>query len=167
MSYDNYIIVGQVLTTHGIKGFLTIKSFTFIPKDIFKYTLYIKLDDKFKEIEIEDFNFMPKKTIMKIVGINDIEDCQAYIGKELLVSKKNLPKAGEDEYYWYDLIGSNVINQDGIELGYIDDLFTSGENDILIIKNEDATKEIFIPFLKKHIISFKEKILIVRWKNEL
>ena len=81
--------------------------------------------------------------------------------------KENLPKVGEDEYYWHDLIGSNVINQDGIELGYIDDLFRSGENDILIIKKKNNTREIFIPFLKDYIISFKEKILIVRWENEL
>ena len=167
MSYDNYIIVGEVLTTHGIKGYLTIKSFTFIPKDIFKYNIYVKLNNSVKDIEIEDYNFMPKKTIIKIVGINNIEDCQEYLGKELLVLKKNLPKVGEDEYYWHDLIGSDVVNQDGINLGYIDDLFTSGENDILIIKNIDTTKEIYIPFLKHHIISFKEKLLTVKWENEL
>lgn len=167
MSYDNYIVVGQVLTTHGIKGFLTIKSYTSTPRDIFKYILYIKLESKIKKIEIEDHNFMPKKTIMKIRGINTIEDCQIYIGKELLVLKENLPKVGEDEYYWHDLIGSNVINQDGIELGYIDDLFRSVENDILIIKKKNNAREIFIPFLKDNIISFKEKILIVRWENEL
>ena len=86
MSYDNYIVVGQVLTTHGIKGFLTIKSYTSTPRDIFKYILYIKLESKIKKIEIEDHNFMPKKTIMKIEGVNNIEDCQSYIGKELLVT---------------------------------------------------------------------------------
>ena len=167
MSLGNYIIVGQILTTHGIKGYLTIKSFTFIPKDIFTYTLYVKIDVETKALVLEDYNFMPKKTIMKIRGINTIEDCQIYIGKELLVLKENLPKVGEDEYYWHDLIGSNVINQDGIELGYIDDLFRSGENDILIIKKKNNAREIFIPFLKDYIISFKEKILIVRWENEL
>ena len=167
MSLGNYIIVGQILTTHGIKGYLTIKSFTFIPKDIFTYTLYVKIDVETKALVLEDYNFMPKKTIMKIEGVNNIEDCQSYIGKELLVLKKNLPKVAEDEYYWHDLIGSSVINQNGIELGYVDSLFSSGENDVLIIKNKDTKKEIFIPFLKYHIISFKEKILTVRWENEV
>ncbi len=167
MSLGNYIIVGQILTTHGIKGYLTIKSFTFIPKDIFTYTLYVKIDVETKALVLEDYNFMPKKTIMKIEGVNNIEDCQSYIGKELLVLKKNLPKVAEDEYYWHDLIGSSVINENGIELGYVDSLFSSGENDVLIIKNKDTKKEIFIPFLKYHIISFKEKILTVRWENEV
>ena len=46
MSYDNYIIVGKVLTTHGIKGYLTIRTFTSIPSDIFKYKLYINTTSK-------------------------------------------------------------------------------------------------------------------------
>ena len=167
MSLGNYIIVGQILTTHGIKGYLTIKSFTFIPKDIFTYTLHIKIHGEIKALILEDYNFMPKKTIMKIEGVNNIEDCQDYIRKELLVLKTSLPKVAEDEYYWHDLIGSSVINQDGIELGFVDSLFSSGDNDILIIKKKCSTKEIFIPFLKHHIISFKEKILTVRWENEL
>ena len=110
---------------------------------------------------------MPKKTIMKVSGIDNIEDARDYIGQDLLVLKKDLPKTANDEYYWHDLIGSIVINQKGLELGYIDDLFTSGENDILIVKKKSSLKEIYIPFLKNHIIGFKEKILTVRWEDEL
>ena len=87
MSYDNYIIVGKVLRTHGIKGYLTIRTFTSIPTDIFKYKLYIKINKDFMNIKIEDHNFMPKKTIMKIEGSNSIEECHDYIGLDLLVLK--------------------------------------------------------------------------------
>jgi|TARA_Y100000996_G_scaffold303859_1_gene241147 16S rRNA processing protein RimM len=167
MSHDNYIIVGKVLNTHGIKGYLTIRTYTSIPEDIFKYPLHIHTKNTIKKIEIEDHNFMPKKTIMKILDVDNIEDADDYIGQNLLVLKTHLPKTTNDEYYWYDLIGSSVINHNGLELGYIDDLFTSGENDILIIKREGSLKEIYIPFLKNHIIDFKDKILTVRWDDEL
>jgi 16S rRNA processing protein RimM len=110
---------------------------------------------------------MPKKTIMKIKNINLIEDCQDYIGLDLLVLKEDLPQTGSDEYYWYELIGSNVINSDGIELGKVVEIFTSGENEVLVIKNKSDNKEIFIPFLKDTIINFEDKKLTVRWDNEL
>ena len=167
MSNDNYIIVGRVLTTHGIKGYLTIKSFTSVPSDIFKYQLYIKNNQKFMNIKIEDHNFMPKKTIMKIDGIDSIEDCQDYIGLDLLVLKQDLPKTESDEYYWYELIGSVVINHKGIELGQVEDIFTSGENDVLIIKGKLSNNEILIPFLKDNIISLQNNILKVKWDNEI
>lgn len=117
MSHDNYIIVGKVLTTHGIKGYLTIKSFTATQSDIFKYDIYIKINNNYINIMVEDYKFMPKKTIMKIKDINLIEDCQDYIGLDLLVLKKDLPQTESDEYYWYELIGSNVVNSDGVDLG--------------------------------------------------
>ena len=104
MSYDNYIIVGKVLTTHGIKGYLTIRTYTSIPEDIFKYLLHIRVNNIIKKIEIKDHNFMPKKTIMKVSGIDNIEDARDYIGQDLLVLKKDLPKTANDEYYWHDLI---------------------------------------------------------------
>ncbi|MED5502669.1 MAG: ribosome maturation factor RimM, partial [Pseudomonadota bacterium] len=148
-------------------GYLTIRTYTSIPEDIFKYLLHIRVNNKIKKIEIKDHNFMPKKTIMKVSGIENIEDARDYIGQDLLVLKTDLPKTTNDEYYWHDLIGSIVINQKGLELGYIDDLFTSGENDILIVKKKSSSKEIYIPFLKNHIIDFKEKILTVRWEDEL
>ena len=48
MSYDNHIIVGKILTTHGIKGWFTIGSYTSNPEDIFKYNLKVVVDNKFK-----------------------------------------------------------------------------------------------------------------------
>mgnify|MGYP001285363999 CR=1 FL=1 len=167
MSNDNYIIVGRVLTTHGIKGYLTIKSFTSVPSDIFKYQLYIKNNQKFMNIKIEDHNFMPKKTIMKIEGSNSIEECHDYIGLDLLVLKKDLPETDSDEFYWHELIGSDVITHDGIKLGKIEDIFTSGENDILIVKKKDSKKENYIPFLKNNIIKFENRVLIVKWDNAI
>ena len=110
---------------------------------------------------------MPKQTIMKIKDINLIEDCQDYIGLDLLVLKKDLPQTESNEYYWYELIGSNVVNSDGVELGEIVEIFTSGENEVLVIKNKSDNKEIFIPFLKDIIINFRDKKLTVRWNNEL
>tara|TARA_B100001778_G_C18366488_1_gene528806 strand:+ start:70 stop:573 length:504 start_codon:yes stop_codon:yes gene_type:complete len=167
MSYDNYIIVGKILTTHGIKGYMTIKSFTKIPSDIFKYTLYIKNDKNITDIKIEDHNFLPKKTIMKVEGIDSIEDSQKYIGLDLLVPKADLPKTEPNEYYWYELIGSSVINSHNEQLGEITDIFISGDNDILVVKKKHSSNKIFIPFLKDTIMSFKDNILTVRWDNEV
>ena len=104
---------------------------------------------------------------MKIDGIDSIEDCQDYIGLDLLVLKQDLPKTESDEYYWYELIGSVVINHKGIELGQVEDIFTSGENDVLIIKGKLSNNEILIPFLKDNIISLQKNILKVKWDNEI
>ena len=167
MSHDNHIVVGKILTTHGIKGWLTIGSYTSSPEDIFKYNLEIVINNEFKKLTVIEHNFMPKKIIMKLEGIDTIESCSEYINLDLYTLADELPKAENNEYYWHNLIGCNVLSEDGILLGVADSLFTSGDTDILVVKNGDSQKEILIPFLKSNIISIENDKIIARWNSEV
>ena len=170
MSENDYIVVGKILATHGIKGWLTIKSYTNPLKNIFKYNLQINLDKTFKNIKVTDYRFMSKKTVMKIENINTIEDTSKFINHDLVILKKDLPAINDNEYYWHQLIGKKVITIDNEDLGVVESLFTSGENDILVVKtNSKKEKELFIPFLKDNIVDVKvdENIIITRRKNEI
>ena len=165
MSKDDYIVVGKILTTHGIKGWLTIKSYTSPLENIFKYNLQINLDKTFKNIKVTDYRFMSKKTVMKIENINTIEDTSQFINHDLVILKDNLPVIDDNEYYWHQLIGKKVITSDNKTLGIVESLFTSGDNDILVVKTDRKKgKELFIPFLKDNIIDVKldENIIITR-----
>ena len=167
MSYDNHIVVGKILTTHGIKGWLTIGSYTSSPEDIFKYNLEIVINNEFKKLTVIEHNLMPKKIIMKLEGIDTIESCSEYINLDLYTLADELPKAENNEYYWHNLIGCNVLSEDGILLGVADSLFTSGDTDILVVKNDNSQKETLIPFLKSNIVSVIDGKIIVRWKSEI
>ena len=167
MSYDNHIIVGKILTTHGIKGWLTIGSFTSNPEDIFKYNLKVVIDNKFKQLAVTEYNLMPKKIIMKLEDIDSIESCKEYMNLDLYTLTDELPEVESNEYYWHDLIGCNVFNENNILLGVADSLFTSGDTDILVVKNDNSRKEILIPFLKSNIVRVIDGKITVRWKSEI
>ncbi|MBT3697076.1 MAG: 16S rRNA processing protein RimM [Gammaproteobacteria bacterium] len=167
MSYDSHIIVGKILTTHGIKGWFTIGSYTSSPKDIFDYKLKVLVNNEFEELLITEHNLMPKKIIMKVDGIETIASCEEYIGLDLYTAIDELPKVENNEYYWHDLIGCNVFNEEDILLGVADSLFNSGDNDILVVKNDNSKKEILIPFLKSNIILVEKNKIIVRWSNDI
>ena len=96
MSLSDYIVVGKIIATHGIKGWLTIKSFTSNPKDIFSYNLEININNKITSINIDDYNFMPKKITMKLKELSRIEDAEDYITKDILVHKNNLPNSNRE-----------------------------------------------------------------------
>ena len=167
MSHDNHIIVGKILTTHGIKGWFTIASYTSNPKDIFSYNLKVLVNNKYKELIVKEHNLMPKKIIMKVDGIETIESCEEYIGSDLYTIRDELPKVENNEYYWHDLIGCNVFNEEDFLLGVADSLFNSGDNDILVVKNNNSKKEILIPFLKSNIILVEKNKIIVRWNDDI
>ena len=52
-------------------------------------------------------------------------------------------------------------------LGVADSLFNSGDNDILVVKNNNSKKEILIPFLKSNIILVEKNKIIVRWNDDI
>ena len=167
MSNDNHVIVGKIISHHGIKGWLTIRSFTKIPEEIFKYDLNILSNNEYIKIDLEEFNIMPKKIIMKVKGFNDIESTSFYLGKKLTVAKENLPKTKKDEYYWHELIGLNVMNSEKRNIGIVDGLFSSGDNDVLIVKNDERKDDIYIPCTKANIIKITTTYIQVRWDNEI
>ena len=167
MSYDNHIIVGKILTTHGIKGWLTIGSFTSNPEDVFKYNLKVVIDNKFKQLTVTEYNLMPKKIIMKLEDIDSIESCKEYMNLDLYTLTDELPEVESNEYYWHDLVGCTVFNENSVLLGVADSLFTSGDTDILVVKRDNSQKEILIPFLKSNIVSVKNSKIIVRWNSEI
>ena len=167
MSYDNHIIVGKILTTHGIKGWFTIGSYTSNPEDIFKYNLKVVIDNELKQLMVTEYNLMPKKIIMKLEDIDTIESCSKYMNLDLYTLADELPEVESNEYYWHDLIGCTVFDENSALLGVADSLFTSGDTDILVVKNDNSQKEILIPFLKSNIISVKNSKIIVRWHSEI
>ena len=167
MQSGKYIIVGKILSTQGINGWVTIQSFTSNPKDIFTYDLKVLVEDIYQDIKVMEYNFMPKKTTMKIEGLNSIEQANKYLKKYIYISKTDLPVISDDEYYWHQLIGLNVVNEEDIILGVVDSLFTSGDNDVLVVKKDNSSQEVFIPFLKKHLVKIVSDTIFVRWRNEL
>lgn len=167
MQSGKYIIVGKILSTQGINGWVTIQSFTSNPKDIFTYDLKVLVEDIYQDIKVMEYNFMPKKTTMKIEGLNSIEQANKYLKKYIYISKTDLPVINDDEYYWHQLIGLNVVNEEDIILGVVDSLFTSGDNDVLVVKKDNSSQEVFIPFLKKHLVKIASDTIFVRWRNEL
>ena len=168
MSLSDYIVVGKIVATHGIKGWLTIRSFTSNPEDIFNYTLEININNKITNIDIDNYNFMPKKITMKLRALNCIEDAEDYITKDILVHKNNLPQTINGEYYWYQLINCMVQTHENVKIGLVTSLLRNGETDILIIWSDDLKKEIFIPFIKEYLIevNLEDSLIIVKWNEE-
>jgi 16S rRNA processing protein RimM len=74
-----------------------------------------------------------------------------------------LPEIDKDEYYWADLVGLQVFNSDGSDLGIIDHILETGANDVLVVKGD---RERLIPFLQQQTvleIDCDKGIMTVDW----
>ena len=81
-------------------------------------------------MEISKIRFQKNIAIIKLKGIDDINLIEKYKGSTIYIDESELPKLPEGKYYIKDLIGMDVITDEGKVLGKLDDVFNTGANDI-------------------------------------
>jgi len=154
---EQQIIVGRVGAVYGVKGWLKIISFTDDVESIFAYQPWRLLDKQSGQtLKVTDWRRHNKGLIAKFDGVDNRDAAQLLTNLEIAVAADTLPGLPEDEYYWRDLIGAQVVNLKGYHLGQVIDLMETGSNDVLVVKANasDAfgTKERLIPFIDEQVI---------------
>lgn len=157
-----YIEVGQIVNTQGLKGEVKVMPFT---DDINRFDKLKKLyvDNNKELVEIEKVRYVKNLVILKFVDKDRIEDVEKFKGKYIFIDetdKLNLPK---DTYYISDLIGLDVIDYSNSNLlGKIVDVFSTGSNDVYVVRSDDG-KEILLPAIKQVIdnIDLKNKKIFI------
>ncbi|MEO1924808.1 MAG: ribosome maturation factor RimM [Gammaproteobacteria bacterium] len=165
------ITVGRVGGAHGVKGWIKIMSYTRPKENIFTYSPWLVfLNESWQEIDIEEFQQRGERLIVKVSGIDNPEDARVYINCDIAIMHEQLPDLEEGEYYWRDLIGLEVLNQDKINLGKVSKITETGANDVLVIKQAgDNKKSILIPLVKDVYVKQVDlvaKTMIVDWQLE-
>lgn len=160
---DDYLRVGVITTTHGIKGEVKVFPTT---DDIerFKELKQVFLDTgkEYIPMEIEGVKFFKQMAILKFKGIDDINAIEKYRGKDLLVSREHAVKLKEDEYFIYDLIDSEVFTEDGEKLGVLTEILTTAANDVYVVRMENG-KDILLPAIKECVLNIdpeNKKIIV-------
>jgi 16S rRNA processing protein RimM len=108
-----------------------------------------------------------KLLIVHFDSCNSPEEAKEYTNLDIAVDRSQLPVLSKEEYYWVDLIGLVVLNQEGITLGTVERLFETGSNDVLIVKEENG-KERYIPYTDDVVqkVDLAEKKLLVDWDED-
>ncbi|QIL69938.1 ribosome maturation factor RimM [Diaphorobacter sp. HDW4B] len=85
--------------------------------------------------------------------ILDRNGAEALRGARIFIARASFPKAAEDEYYWVDLLGLNVVNREGVELGQVKDLLATGPQTTLVLSQEVDGKPVerMIPFVSAFV----------------
>ena len=168
MLNNDFIVIGKITSTHGIKGWVSIESYSSNTEDIFDYKLFLNTNGNFKRIDVSDYRLMPKKIIVKIKSIDSIDLAETFIDCKIYTKSDQFSNPDKDEYYWNDLIGCSVYSNEKYLLGNVTNIIRNSSSDILVIKNLKNQREILIPFIKDFLleVNLKEKTIGVNWKND-
>jgi 16S rRNA processing protein RimM len=140
------ILLGRIGAAHGIKGDVSVKTFTGEPEAIGSYG---PLTDKTgtKTYKVRVVRVTPKgAAIVRVQGIDDRNGAEVLNGTDLYVERARLPEPADGEYYHADLVGLLAVTPEGAEIGKIVAVENFGAGDLLEIKMAGGSTTEFVPF---------------------
>jgi 16S rRNA processing protein RimM len=160
---EDYLELGQIVNTFGIKGMVKVVPFTDDVEQFKKLsTIYIKNKTDKKEYEIQEAKFHKNMVLLKLKGIETPEEATLLRNSYVLIDRSWAEPLEDGTYYIVDMLGSSVYTDEGIALGKLEDIFNTGSNDIYVVKDE-LGKQILLPAIAdvvKDIDVSNKKIIV-------
>ncbi len=146
---SDLVIVGSVAGAFGVKGEIRLKSYCANPQDIEVYDLVS--EDGTREFKVELTGSTKNGFTARITGVTTKDQADALKGTQLCAERSKLPDLPDDEFYYNDLIGLEVLDTGGAALGKVKNVVNHGAGDILEITAPGASTPILLPFTKVNI----------------
>lgn len=163
---EKWFNVGKIVNTHGIRGEVRIISKTDFADERYKLgnKLFLFLPDTHSPIELIVKTHRKHKNfdLVTFEGCDNINHVERFKGGILKVPESQLSVLEEDEYYYHEIIGCEVITLNGEEMGKIKEILSPGANDVWVIKGKGG-KELLIPYIEDVVkeVNVKEKKVII------
>lgn len=151
--------IGKICNVHGINGCVKLIPWTDFPEVIGKLKFIIVNGTEYK---IKSVKYQKANTILKLEGVNCIEDAEKLKDCIAYCCREQLGELPGNTYYVADLIGCSVYEDENF-LGKISYVIPSGGADLYEIKNGDGN-EIYLPAIKENVLSVDIKNKIVKVK---
>lgn len=141
--------VGKIIGVHGIKG--EVKVLVYGGLEGFEWkTIFLKGRGGETACKVKRVRAHKGSLILELEGFSTRDASGPLVGLEVSVDKDTLPEPPEGEYYYFDLMGMEVVTEDGRDLGRIANVFSTGSNDVIEV--DGPFGEVLIPALKETIL---------------
>ncbi|QNP49768.1 ribosome maturation factor RimM [Diaphorobacter aerolatus] len=173
------IEVGRIGEAWGVKGWFKIVPYSADPEALLRGgNWYLLPSEKGAKsffsgtvlLSVKQARVHSDSVVATAGEIPDRNGAEALRGARIFISRADFPKAAEDEYYWVDLIGLEVVNREGVSLGTVKDLMATGPQTTLVLSQEVDGKalERMIPFVAAFVdkVDTEARLITVDWQPD-
>ncbi len=168
MKQEDKVLLGLVNGLFGVKGWVKVYSYTRPRIKIIEYQHWYLGNDFDQPIRIEEGRSQKGGVVAKLEGIDDRDAAVELLDRKIWIAGEQLMPLSKNEYYWYQLIGLDVLDTTDRHLGLIKDLIETGANDVMIVRGEGNT-EYLIPYIYGQVIKsidLEQKCMVVNWDTD-
>lgn len=156
--------MGRLAAPFGVKGWLRVHTFSEMVDALTDYTAWhIAYEGNWKVYPVQEWQLHSTGLVVHLAGVNDRDAAFALRGHDVAVPRDSLPTAPENQYYWSDLLGMQVVNQQHEVLGEISQILEAGAHDVLVVQGE---RERLIPFVAQIVghVDTQARQVTVDWQ---
>lgn len=137
MALEDLVIMGRIVAPYGVYGWIKVLPDTEEIDGLFDYeTWWIGKDQTWRAYPVLEAKVHNDVLVVKLDGVNDRDMAFALKAQQVAVPRDALPEPEENAYYWSDLIGLKVTNTAGIDFGVVTQVFETGANDVLVVREQ-------------------------------
>ena len=141
--------IGKVVKAHGLRGHLKVLPYgeTFSTLSAGETITANLPDGSSLKLTVAEIRPHQKAFLLVSREIGTVEEAYRLVGAELCVPESRLPPTASGEFYWYQLIGLEVVNTEGKRLGTLEEIIETGSNDVYVVRQ--GRKEILVPAIEE------------------
>jgi 16S rRNA processing protein RimM len=170
--------VGRIADAWGLQGWFKVLPFSTDPEALLssKNWFLLPSDRGAKtfvgpcRLAIKEVKLHSDTVVACVQNVSDRDAAQALRGARIFVARSSFPAAGKDEFYWVDLIGLDVVNREGVALGQVRELLSTGPQSVLVMDYEADGKllERMIPFVAVYVddVDVAARKITVDWQPD-
>jgi len=165
---SQYLKIGKIVNTFGIRGEMKVFIYTDFPEERFKSgnKLYIGQETNPTQVEVTVKSAKPYKNLylLKFENLDNINDVEKYKNNFLWVSKDVQGELNEGEFYYHEIIGCKVLTVEGEELGEIYEILDAPANDVWIVRAYESGQDLLIPYIESVVmnVNVEEKTVTIK-----
>mgnify|MGYP001168726508 CR=1 FL=1 len=170
------IEVGRIADAWGIKGWFKVLPYSAHPEALFSSKRWFLMPSErgvaafsgVAQLSVKEAKQHSDSVVACVNGVDERSAAEALRGSRIFISRSSFPTAAENEYYWVDLIGLDVLNRQDEALGVVRELLSTGAQTVLVMEyqQEDKTCERMIPFVSAYVddVDLKARRIRVDWQ---
>ena len=177
------IEVGRIADAWGIKGWFKVLPHSASPEALFSARRWhlqpaergARAFTGTLPLSIKEVRTHADSVVATAVEVPDRDAAEKLKGARVLVSRTEFPATNPDEYYWVDLLGLQVVNREGVNLGEVKDLLSTGPQTVIVLEypRTDTDKpgqvgERMIPFVSAYVdrVDLPSRRILVDWQPD-
>lgn len=172
------IVLGKITVPYGIQGWVRIHPFADDPLAWAKMPEWWVATEKgdgavevplaqWRSCKLKQCRWHGDGLVARLEGVDDRNAAEALQGFLVGAPREAMPATSENEFYWTDLIGLDVVNTRDEKLGQVVGLIETGANDVLRVAAEDG-EERLLPFVAAVVLAVEQADhrIRVEWEKD-